>query len=234
MPRRAIDLNADLGEGCPWDRALLDRVTSASIACGAHAGAREVALETIELALARGVTLGAHPGYADRANFGRVDQNLTHNQILALVRDQVEWLSELANQSGTPLRFVKPHGALYNQAHRDAAIATPLVDAVALRGLPILGMPGGAVEQVAGTIGLPFIAEGFADRRYTLDGRLVPRTEPNAILEDPDEIRQQVLDLVDRGIATLCLHGDNPRSVELADLVKATLIEAGITIQSFA
>ncbi len=231
---RTIDLNADLGEGCPWDEALLDRVTSASVCCGAHAGDPATSLRTLGWAAGRGAVLGAHPGYADREGFGRRDRYLPGDELETLVEEQLQDLERLAGRLGLPIRFVKPHGALYNQAQRDRGIAARLLEPVARRGLPILGQPGGQVEAIATGRNLPFIAEGFADRRYRDDGSLVPRTEPNAILEDPAEIRAQVRSLIDRGFATICLHGDNPRSVELADLVLATLKDAGVEPKGFA
>jgi UPF0271 protein len=233
MPR-TIDLNADLGEGFPWDRALLDRVTSASICCGAHAGDPETIVQTLRWAEERGVIVGAHPGYADRAGFGRRELSLGSTAILGLVRRQVDDLTRQAEEAGTTLRFVKPHGALYNQAQRDGSVAIRLLTALSNRPMPILGLPGGEVERRANLLHLPFISEGFVDRRYLPDGRLVPRTEPGANLRDPDAIRAQVLSLVARGIQTLCIHGDDPRSVELADLVLATLSEAGIQPEGFA
>ncbi len=237
MPR-TIDLNADLGEGYPWDLALLGRVTSAGVCCGAHAGDRSTSLRTLRWAEGLGVVVGAHPGYPDRENFGRDERWIDDPAHLAALGDevhrQVAELRRLAEEAGATLRFVKAHGALYNRAQVSGEVAVPLVTAVADRGLPILGQPGGLVEKLARTMGVPFIAEGFADRRYLPDGRLVPRTEPDAILRDPAEIRAQVLALVDRGIRTLCIHGDDPGSVELADLVLATLNDAGIEPRGFA
>ena len=236
MPR-TVDLNADLGEGFPWDLALLGRVTSVSVCCAAHAGDRSTSLRTLRWAEELGVVVGAHPGYPDREGFGRDEGWIDGPGRLAALGDevhrQVADLRRMADEAGTILRFVKPHGALYNQAHRDGAVAVPMVTAVADRGLPILGQPGGLVEKLARTMGIPFIAEGFADRRYLADGRLVPRSEPDAILYEPTEIQNQVLHLVDRGIRTLCIHGDDSRSVELADLVLATLKGAGIEPRSF-
>jgi len=233
MPR-TVDLNADLGEGCPWDYALLGRVTSASVCCGGHAGDPETISQTLRWAGERGVVVGAHPGYADREGFGRVDQHLPFRELALLVEGQVDRLEALAARAGVAVRFVKPHGALYNQAGRDVDVAGPLMFAVSKRGLPILGQPGGQVERLAAELELTFIAEGFADRRYLPDGRLVPRSDPGAILHDPGEIRDQVLALIDRGIRTLCLHGDAPRSVDLADLVLEILREAGVEPRGFA
>ena len=233
MKHRVMDLNADLGEGCPWDEALLARISSASISCGAHAGTYAEIEQTLRWASDGSVVVGAHPGYADREGFGRRDQNLTGQQIQELIADQLNKLTGWAESTGVSIRFVKPHGALYNQAQRDPRIAEALVASLVDRRLPLLGQPGSEVELAARRHNARFITEGFADRRYLPDGGLVPRTEPGAVLHDPAEIRAQVLALVDRGIDTLCVHGDNPRSVELADLVRATLESAGVSIQSF-
>jgi UPF0271 protein len=230
---RSIDLNADLGEGCPWDELLLDRVTSASISCGAHAGDRDGILATLRAAKARGVVVGAHPGYADREGFGRRERAAKPDEIEILVRDQIKMLESLAKEANIALRFVKPHGALYNQAHRDDAIAAGIAAAVKPFALPVLGQPGGRMQAKSLEAGLRFVAEGFADRRYQADGCLVPRTEPSAILVEHNEIRAQVLRLIDQGIETLCLHGDNPHSVELAALLLSTLQEHGISRRSF-
>ena len=231
---RAIDLNADLGEGCRWDEALLARVSSAGISCGAHAGNPEQIAQTLRWAADRGVVVGAHPGYADPANFGRVDRDLSGEEIGTLMAGQLADLARLAAAAGVPVRFVKPHGALYNQAQRDARIANAVVGSLAGRDLPILGLPGAEVERAARAAGVRFVAEGFADRAYRPDGRLVPRAEPGAILHDPDAIRAQVLALVDRGVETLCIHGDDPRAVGLADLVRDALRASGVAVRGFA
>jgi UPF0271 protein len=230
---RAVDLNADLGEGCPWDEAILDRVSSASVCCGAHAGDRETSKRTLQAARARGVVVGAHPGYADREGFGRRDQHLSAAEVEQLVRRQVAELAAMAEELGLALRYVKPHGALYNQAQREEAVAEGIIAALAPWGLPVLGQPGGWLEAVARRRGLRFVAEGFADRRYRPDGRLVPRSEPGAILDDPAAIAAQVLRLVEQGIETLCIHGDDPRAVGLADRVRTVLDREGIAVRSF-
>jgi UPF0271 protein len=233
--RLSIDLNADLGEGCPWDEKLLERVTSASICCGAHSGDLQSMTTTLRAAGERGVVVGAHPGYPDREGFGRREQSLAPNEITRLVNDQLEILDRLARECAVPVRFVKPHGALYNQAQRDDAIAAAIIAAVAPLDLPVLGLPGSRVAVRAKEAGVRFIVEGFADRRYRPDGQLVPRTQPGAVLEDEGEIREQVLRLVEAGaVDTLCLHGDNPHSVPLADIVRDTLLSAGIALRSFS
>jgi 5-oxoprolinase (ATP-hydrolysing) subunit A len=243
---RTIDLNADLGEGFPWDQPLLDRVTSASVCCGSHAGDPETILQTLRWARERGVVVGAHPGYSDRKGFGRRGYDVVfpkvpgkevkvYNRIERVIRIQVRKLAALAKEARVKIRFLKPHGALYNEGQVDGSIAFGIAGAATFCELPVLGLPGSELELWTRRCRSTnrFIREGFADRRYLPDGRLVPRSEPDAILQDPDEIRAQALSLVDRGIDTICIHGDNPRSVELADLVLATLKDAGIEPRSF-
>ena len=172
--KRSIDLNADLGEGFPDDARLLDLVTSASISCGAHAGDPATIQATLIAAKERGVAVGAHPGYPDRENFGRVEHDIEDSRVSRIVADQFERLLEIADRVGVEIRFVKPHGALYNQAQRDEAIARGVVLAVRRTGLPLLGQPGSVLEQLAAQFGVAYIAEGFPERRYQTDGRLVP------------------------------------------------------------
>lgn len=234
MPTRTIDLNADLGEGCAWDQALLGRVSSASVSCGAHAGTPAGIMRTLRWAADRGVRIGAHPGYADREGFGRRDQDLPASSITQLMIDQLDQLHAWAALVGATVRYVKPHGALYNQAQRDGGIAAALVAGLGGRNLPILGQPGSEVERAARAAGVRFVAEGFADRRYRADGRLMPRTEPGAVLSDSGEIRDQVLTLAGRGIETLCVHGDNAHSVVLAELARSALEDAGVAVRGFA
>ncbi len=154
-------------------------------------------------------------------------------EVETLICEQVATLANLASEAGVAIRFLKPHGALYNQAQRDPEVAAGVVAAAKELGLPILGQPGGAVESMARNEGVRFVAEGFADRRYQPDGRLVPRTEPGAVLADPAEIEAQVLRLVSRGFETICLHGDHPDSVALADRVRSVLDREGIPLRSF-
>ena len=229
---RTIDLNADLGEGMPWDRLLLDRVTSANICCGAHAGDPDAIASTLRAAYARGVTIGAHPGYPDRANFGRAPRQTNEIEVYNLIVSQVEDLRRLA-PPGAAIRYLKPHGALYNQAQRDPMIARGAVRAASDLRLPILGMPGGEVERLAGEFGLRFIAEGFADRRYTPDGALAPRTRPDAMLTEPEDIEKQLAWLLDQGIATICVHGDHQDSVALADRLLGFLDSRGVQASAF-
>ena len=232
----AIDLNADLGEGCPNDRTLLDGlVTSASIACGAHAGDPGIIRETLGHARDQGVAVGAHPGYPDREHFGRRERTMASDAVTAMILDQASFLVDLAAEAGVAIRFLKPHGALYNQAQRQDEIARGVLDAAAELRLPLLGQPGTLLERLAAGRGLPYIAEGFPDRRYREDGSLVPRTEPDAILHDPVEMETQLLRLIAGGrVATLCIHGDDPRAVDNARLVRRILEGQGVVLRSFA
>jgi len=227
-PTRTIDLNADLGEGCPWDFALLDRVTSASIGCGAHAGDPPTIRATLERAQARGVVVGAHPSYADRGHFGRRDHIMSSDRVCSLILGQLDDLGAIAGPLGVPIRFLKPHGALYNQAQREPEIAEGVLAACRERGLPLVGLPGSFLDERAAASGLRYLTEGFCDRRYRPDGSLAPRNGPGAILDDPAEVAAQVLRLVDQGVDTLCIHGDDPRAVGLVEVVLRTLKAAGL------
>ena len=233
MSQRTIDLNADLGEGFPNDAALLARVSSASIACGAHAGDPEIMASAFSEAERHGVTLGAHPGYPDRAEFGRRELRLPPAEIERMIVEQVAFIRSIATPLGVSIRFVKPHGALYNQAQKDDEVAAAVIAALAQLECPLLGQPASLLEARARDAGVRYITEGFPDRRYRKDGRLVPRSEPGAILHDPAEMGDQVLRLVEQGVMTLCIHGDDPRSVANADTVRAILERHGIALRSF-
>jgi UPF0271 protein len=234
LPPQAIDLNADLGEGFPNDHALLLRVTSASICCGAHAGSPEVIHDTLRAALARDVTVGAHPGYPDREGFGRRDQEITSGEVRALIRDQVAVLGRIAAGVGVRLRFLKPHGALYNQAQRQEEIARGVIAAAGELGLPLLGQPATTLEALAREEGITYVAEGFPERRYRDNGSLVPRSEPDAVLHNAGEVEAQVVRLATQlPIVTLCIHGDDPGAVAKAELVRRVLERNGIVIRCF-
>ena len=229
----SIDLNADLGEGCPWDEALLDLVSTASLSCGAHAGDDDAIRKTLRMARSRGVTVGAHPGYPDRDGFGRRERAMTRDDVRALVLEQVAHLRTMADDTGTVLRFIKPHGALYNQSQRDPEMARGLVEAARSLHLSLFGLPDSEVARVAAGAGVTFVTEGFADRGYRPDGTLIPRGEPGAILDDPRAIADQVVRLIDsRRIRTLCLHGDDPGAVRMAGIVRDALDTHGVAIWS--
>jgi 5-oxoprolinase (ATP-hydrolysing) subunit A len=228
-----IDLNCDLGEGCPFDAELMPLITSANIACGFHAGDPSTAFQTLQAAARHQVNVGAHPGFPDREHFGRQELSRSEQQILEDCLYQIGALAGLAKGVGLDLHHVKPHGALYNLACRDDAYARPVVEAVAHFNLPLLGLPGSRL-QVLSEGRCPFIAEGFADRRYQPDGSLVPRSRPDAFVEDPVEAVRQVEALIrQRGVRTICVHGDNPHAVEFARELRVALTGQGIAIKSF-
>ena len=244
---RALDLNADVGEVDPRiDEELIPLITSANIACGGHAGDQGSMRRTVVLAGRHGVRVGAHPGYADREHFGRVPLLLEPAAVIALVRSQVAALEAIARAEGTLIRHVKPHGALYNQAERDAALALTLVTAVAgyPRPLVLVGRAGSALEQAALEAGLRFAPEAFADRRYRRDGSLLPRSQPGAVLASPEEVAAQVRRLctesevlADDGtrvavaFETLCLHSDTAGAPALARRIRRELEALGVTIR---
>lgn len=229
-----IDLNCDLGEGAGFDAELMPLITSANIACGGHAGDPATAHATLQAAARHGVQAGAHPGFADRVHFGRSELVRTEPEIFEECVYQVGALLALARASRWPIRYIKPHGALYNLAGRDPAYARPIVAAAEFFGLPLLGLPGSCLQRLsAGRCG--FVAEGFADRRYRPDGSLVPRTEPNAFVEDPSEAVRQVEWLLrERGVQTICVHGDNPQALAFVRELRLALTRQGIAIAPFA
>lgn len=221
---RRIDLNADLGEGVTDDEALLDVVTSANVACGFHAGDEPTMRAVCVRAAALGVAVGAQVSYADRAGFGRRDLDVAPAVLEAQVAEQVAVLSEIAAQAGTRVSYVKPHGALYNRVVHDAEQA-----AAVLRGspgLPVLGLPGSVLLALARDLGREARREGFPDRAYTPDGRLVPRSEPGAVLTDTALIARRAVELAP-GVDSVCVHGDEPEAVEHARAVRAALTQAG-------
>jgi UPF0271 protein len=230
----AIDLNCDLGEGSPHDAELMPLITSANVACGFHAGDPATAFATLTAAARHGVQVGAHPGFADREHFGRRELKRTPQQIYEDCVYQIGALAGLAQAVGLRLAYVKPHGALYNMACRDDVTARPVVDAAALFGLPVMGLPDSRLAAAcAGRV--PFVAEGFADRRYLPDGALVPRSRPDAFVEDPDEaVRQLDWLLRDKGVRTVCVHGDNPQAVAFVRRLRESLQQRGFAIRAFA
>lgn len=232
---RFMDLNVDLGEGCPWDEPLFALATSASICCGRHAGGEAASVEALRRAKRLGVTVGAHPGYADRVDFGRVPQAISSSDVASLVRAQLDDLIGWSGRVGVPVRYIKPHGALYNQAQNEQPIAEGLVAGSHHLMLPIVGLPSGLLRQTVEAAGLRFVPEGFVDRRYDGDGRLVPRTHPDAVLRDFQEIEAQVERLLGRGeVETLCIHGDDEGSVALATRVRRQFDRLGVHPRSFA
>jgi len=228
-----IDLNADLGEGAGFDAELMPLVTSANICCGLHAGGPGEIAKTLALANKHNVVVGAHPGYADREHFGRRDIELGNQELVALCVYQLGALFAMAGALGLTVQYVKPHGALYHRACHDEHTAALFVVAASLLQLPVVGLPGSQLEAACRDR-VPFIAEGFADRRYRPDGTLVPRSEPNAMIDDPSEAVTQVERLIhDGGIRTICVHGDNPAAVAFTHAVREALLAKGFTLKSF-
>jgi UPF0271 protein len=229
-----IDLNCDLGEGCPHDAELMPLITSANVACGFHAGDPATAHAALRVAARHGVQVGAHPGFPDRENFGRRELPRTAEQVFEDCVYQIGALAGLARAVGMSLRYVKPHGALYNMACRDETLARPVVAAAELFGLDLMGLPGSWLERLSQNR-CRFIAEGFADRRYLPDGTLVPRSRPDAFVEDPAEAVRQAEWLVrTRGVRTLCVHGDNPQAVAFVRRLRESLTQQGVVIQTFS
>jgi UPF0271 protein len=248
-----IDLNADVGEAAtPLEElvelALLDLVSSINVACGAHAGDRAAMRRTVAVAAAHGLNIGAHPGYADPVNRGRHPLALPAHEVRRLVRDQVAALAAIAAERGAHLTHVKPHGALYNQAAGDRALA----DAVAAgvcdvdSSLRLVGRCGSQLLEAGLAAGLPVWGEAFVDRAYRPDGTLVPRQEPGAVHTDPSLAVTQALTLLLTGFVrandgvtrvavrpdTLCVHGDTPGAVPLARRLRVALAEKGISVGS--
>ena len=239
----SIDLNCDLGEGAGHDAELMPLITSANIACGGHAGDAATMRATVALAQKHGVAVGAHPGFPDRANFGRVELAVTPDEVHGLVLDQIRRLQALA-----PVRHVKLHGALYNMAARDAALARAAVDAIYELDpkLILFGLAGSQMIAVAEACGLPVASEVFADRTYQADGALTPRTQSDALITDVAVAMAQVRRMVREGKVratdgtdvliradTVCVHGDGANPVEFARRLRHELSAAGIEIKAF-
>lgn len=247
----AVDLNADLAEGhtlTASDLAVLDMVTSASLACGFHAGNPALMRASAAACLTRGVSIGAHVSFRDREGFGRRSSDADPVVVTADIVEQVEILSEAIAPEGASLSYVKPHGALYHRMGTDPAIATAVVDGVTQAGLTaVVAQPATAVVGPAVDAGLTLVPEGFPDRGYQSDGRLVPRGQPGALVEDPVEVGRRALSLVRRGgvesvdgtwthveVATLCLHGDTSGSAARAHAVRHALESDGVVVRAFA
>ena len=251
---RAIDLNADLGEGFGvWrlgdDDALLGIVTSANVACGFHAGDPATMRRVSTRAAEAGVAVGAQVSYRDLAGFGRRFIDVDPGELADDVLYQLAALDGIARASGTRVSYVKPHGALYNAAVSHEGQARAVVDAVAAYGggLPVLGLPGSALLRAAESAGLPTVREGFADRGYTSTGTLVPRREPGALVHDAAEVAARAVRMAVDGevlavdgtrvpvaLDSVCVHGDTAGAVELARAVRTALEAAGLALAPFA
>jgi 5-oxoprolinase (ATP-hydrolysing) subunit A len=250
---KSVDLNSDVGESFGrWelgdDASMLTLVTSANVACGFHAGDPTTLRRTCALAAERGVAVGAQVGYRDLAGFGRRFIDVAPDELTDDVVYQIGALDGICRAAGTRVRYVKPHGALYNTIVHHAAQAAAVVAAVRAYdpGLPVLGLPGSVFLAAAEAAGLRTVREFFVDRGYTPEATLVPRSQPGALLHDPDEVTARVLRMVTDGKVTAvdgtdvhvsadsaCVHGDSPGAVAMATAVRAGLEAAGVAVRPF-
>ena len=243
-----IDLNADMGEYADEEQqaveqALMPLITSCSIACGGHAGDEKTMRATARLARKHNVGVGAHPSYPDREGFGRRRLTLLLETLRTAINEQVASLKHILDEEGIPLRHIKPHGALYNEAANDVALADMIADAAG--DAILVGPPGSALERAARDKGLCFAAEGFVDRLYLASGGLTPRNQPGAVIENIETRAAQALTLarnesltVKGGVLklcvdTLCVHSDSPGAVETAKAVRSRLEANGVAIKAF-
>lgn len=247
-----VDLNSDLGESFGvWqlgdDAAMYPLITSANLACGFHAGDASIMLASCRAAAAHGVVVGAHPSYRDLAGFGRRDIEQPLDELHADVVYQVAALTGIAEHAGTAVRYLKPHGALYNRAAADPEVAEVIADVARVRGLLVLGLPGSAMAAACTRASVAFIAEAFVDRGYLADGTLAPRDLDGAVLTDAALIAERAVGMVTHGEveaidgsrvrvrpASLCVHGDTPGAVAIARAVRDALDAAGVELRAFA
>lgn len=240
-----IDLNADLGEGCAHDVEILDSVSSINVACAWHAGSADVMWNLVRAAHLRGVAIGAHPGYPDRANFGRREMTLPPDSVRAGLLYQIGALDAMLRAEGGTLAHVKAHGALYNQAAREPELAHCIARAIYDFNprLKVMGLAGSRFIEIVRAQGLTALEEGFADRGYTGDGSLVTRGTPGALIEDETVMLAQVLSMVKTGsviaqdgtccqlhVDTICLHGDGPHALAFAKSIRSRLQREGIEV----
>ncbi len=246
--RQVIDLNCDLGEGMDADDALLELVSSANIACGGHAGDQQTMVACVRKAKALGVALGAHPGYSDRANFGRLPHSLSAAAMRQLYLGQVATLNDVATQFGARITHLRAHGALGNLSDADHEAASVLAQTVAesFPELAIMTLGGSAAEKAAKSRGLPVIRQFFADRAYDIEGQLVSRKQANSVLHDTDQIIHRLLSALDTGkletidgqtidisFDSVCVHGDTPGALALAEAIRKCLDDGGLSVQPY-
>jgi UPF0271 protein len=218
-----LNLNADLGEGAGEDEAILPHIDSANVGCGVHAGSASISIETVLRCRALGVEVGAHPGYDDRPNFGRVEVPISVEEIEMLVAFQVAGVAAIG-----PLGYVKAHGALYHRCQRDPAAADALARIAKAHGAGLMGQPDFEIVAAASRAGIPAYREGFADRRILPDGSLASRLEPGSLLE-PQRAVEQALQMARSGrYDTICIHGDSPGAARVAAAIRDAFTIAGI------
>ncbi|TMK20887.1 MAG: 5-oxoprolinase subunit PxpA [Actinobacteria bacterium] len=239
-----VDLSADVGEGAD-DLPLFPLLTSVSVACGAHAGDEPTMRACVAEARRLGVAVGAHPGYPDREHFGRAEMTMLSSDLIATIDEQVRALGRVCGEAGVPLRHVKPHGALYNQAAFDGSLAETIAEAVRRvdTDLVLVGLAGSVMLAVASDAGIRVAAEAFADRRYRADGTLASRGSPDALIDDPAAAAAQAVAIA-RGepirtvdgtslaitAGTICLHSDTPGALDIAHAVRRGLESAGVEV----
>lgn len=237
---RSVDLNSDVGEGYGvWpggpDDQLIGRLTSVNVACGYHAGDPVTMQRTCELAARAGCAIGAQVSYPDLLGFGRRFMDMQPHELAAAVVYQLGALEGFAGLAGTRVRYVKPHGALYNAIVSHEAQASAVAGAVCAYdpSLPILGLPGSCVERECRRVGMRFVAEGFADRRYTADGQLAPRTEAGALVTEPAAAAAQARRLAAAGVHSICVHSDTPGAPAILAAVADALAADGYELRPF-
>ncbi|OZN25328.1 lactam utilization protein LamB [Actinobacillus seminis] len=242
-----VDLNVDLAEGCENDEMLLRLVSSTNIACGLHAGDYNEMRKAIKWAKENGIRVGAHPGFPDRENFGRTNMQLTDEELVACLLYQLGAIKALCESENIPLSYVKPHGALYNQAAKDPALAHLIAHTIKQFDptLALMGLSGSLMLNVAQAEGLNIISEVFADRHYLADGSLVPRSRDDALVENDEEAIHQVLQMILSGTVSsvdgvdvaikadsICIHGDGIHAIEFAKKIRVALAEKQVNIRA--
>ncbi|WP_031565621.1 5-oxoprolinase subunit PxpA [Rheinheimera texasensis] len=242
-----IDLNADLGEGCGDDLAIIPLLSSANISCGTHAGTEEDILAALLACKQHQVCVGAHPSYPDRANFGRLPLNLDPAALTQSLQQQLKYFKELAERAGVRMSYIKPHGALYNKAAVDHDLAGLIVDLIKTQhpDVAVLTLPDSALSELGKAAGIAVFHEAFADRAYTAIGQLVPRSQTGAVLDHQAALTQS-LRLISTGTVisidqqeisfqadSLCVHGDSPEALQLVHELSAALQQAGVSIRPF-
>lgn len=242
---KSIDLNADLGEGCAFDAELMSVVSSCNIACGGHAGDAASMRTALTLAKENGVSAGAHPSFPDRENFGRTKSDLAGGALEAALKEQVKALKDIADDLSVPLTHLKPHGALYNMAARDAGLSQSIINVLreVVPEARLVGPPASETEALAKRLGVAYTAEGFADRAYEDDGQLRDRRKPGAVLPEGEPQMKQALEIatleqvttyegaqIALPVASICVHGDTPGAFASAQQIKASLVDHGLSI----
>lgn len=245
MPK-TIDLNCDMGEGYDTDELIMPFISSANIACGYHAGDESTIQRTVALALKYNVAVGAHPSYPDKINFGRKEMAMSPEEVYNMIFIQINLVKSIAEKQGVQMHHVKPHGALYNSAAVNPDLASAIVRAIKSidENLILYGLPYSELEKAALKDGVRFAAEVFSDRTYTDEGRLTPRTDPNAMIIDANDSIHQVLQMINDGAIlstnkkiiqikanTICIHGDGQHAVEFAEKISVSLNNNNILIQ---